>query len=670
MKRQLRWLMSALVVASVATAGAIPAWAHGFAQSNIVSDDPADYTPNIIDPPHAGYHVTSIAEVGNEVYVAGEFTQVEDVANGGTIYNVSGLFAFDKDTGAVDVNGFGFPDVNGRIESIVTDGQSLFMGGNFAKTDAKSTKKLAKLDPSTGAVITAFKGKADKKVNDLTVANGLLYLGGAFTSVDDTSRQGIAAVDLTTGALDPDLNLAVTGTRKSGKAMHVDKIDVTPDGSHMVVMGNFTQVAGANRGQLAQIDLSTSPDSLINWATDRYTPNCASRFDTWLRDVEYSPDGSYFVAVGTGASAKFFGGTPTTGPLCDSSARWETDATGTSLQPTWVDFTGGDTNYSVEITGTAVYLGGHQRWQNNYFGGDSPGPGSVSRPGIAALSPINGTPLSWNPGRIRGLGAQALLATDDGLYVGSDTDEIGGEHHAKIALMPLAGGEVVPPANPGVLPGELYTIQQNGDMVARSFDGSTLGAPVVRTSQDWSNARGAYMLSGTLYTGWSDGHLYRQTLAGDTVGAQKDMPLHGLESETVQPPNLATQLASATGMFIDPSNDRLYYTVSGDTHLYWRNFGPESNLVGDYRFVACTWSASPGSNTCGGLNPSIVRGMTMIDGTIYFGQSTGVLSKVSFASGTTVTTPGTIGGAATPISGPLIDGNDWNSRALFARSDG
>ena len=77
-----------------------------------------------------------------------------------------------------------------------------------------------------------------------------------------------------------------------------------------------------------------------------------------------------------------------------------------------------------------------------------------------------------------------------------------------------------------------------------------------------------------------------------------------------------------------------------------------------------------GSNTCGGLNPSIVRGMTMIGGTIYFGQSTGVLSKVSFASGTTVTDPGTVGGAATPISGPLIDGNDWNSRALFARSDG
>src|SRR3954464_14935204 len=179
MKRQLRWLMSVVVVASVATAGAIPAWAHGFAQSKIVSDDPADYTPNIIDPPHAGYHVTSIAQVSNEVYVAGEFTQVEDVANGGTIYNVSGLFAFDKDTGAVDVNGFGFPDVHGRIESIITDGESLFMGGSFGQRDGRRTKKVGHLDPSGGAVITAFKGKADKKVNDLGFDNDQLFLGVA-----------------------------------------------------------------------------------------------------------------------------------------------------------------------------------------------------------------------------------------------------------------------------------------------------------------------------------------------------------------------------------------------------------------------------------------------------------------------------------------------------------
>jgi hypothetical protein len=154
------------------------------------------------------------------------------------------------------------------------------------------------------------------------------------------------------------------------------------------------------------------------------------------------------------------------------------------------------------------------------------------------------------------------------------------------------------------------------------------------------------------------------------VGAQRDINLHGLETETQQSPSMSSQLSNATGMFWDKSNGRLYYSVSGDTRLYWRYFLPESNLVGAYRHTACTWSATPSSNTCGGLNPSIVRGLTLANGTLYFGQSTGVLSAVSFTSGTTETTNGVIGATATPISGPLIDGNDWNSRALFVRSDG
>ena len=126
-----------------------------------------------------------------------------------------------------------------------------------------------------------------------------------------------------------------------------------------------------------------------------------------MRDVDFSPDGSYFVIAATGG--------PNVGTLCDTAARWNTSDTGTALQPAWVDVTGGDTLSAVAITGAAVYIGGHQRWMNNYYGiGQRRARRRVDRPGIAALDPSNGVPFSWNPGKDRGAGVFALMGTNDG----------------------------------------------------------------------------------------------------------------------------------------------------------------------------------------------------------------------------------------------------------------
>jgi hypothetical protein len=150
--------------------------------------------------------------------------------------------------------------------------------------------------------------------------------------------------------------------------------------------------------------------------------------------MDFAPDGSYFVVVTTGS----YGGTS---QLCDSAARWETNKTGAGQAPTWVNYTGGDTLLSVAVTGAAVYVGGHQRWQNNPQGRDFAGPGAVSREGLAALNPSStgkGLALSWNPTRTRGHGVEALVATPTGLWVGSDTDQLGKEYHGRIGFFPLS----------------------------------------------------------------------------------------------------------------------------------------------------------------------------------------------------------------------------------------
>ncbi len=93
--------------------------------------------------------------------------------------------------------------------------------------------------------------------------------------------------------------------------------------------------------------------------------------------------------------------------------------------PTWVDYSVGDSTYAIAITGAAIYGGGHTRWFNNPFAADNDGPGAVSREGVEALDPVNGLPLSWDPGRERGRGIFDMVATSDGLWIGSDTDRIG-----------------------------------------------------------------------------------------------------------------------------------------------------------------------------------------------------------------------------------------------------
>ena len=154
-----------------------------------------------------------------------------------------------------------------------------------------------------------------------------------------------------------------------------------------------------------------------------------------MRDVEMSPDGSYFVVATTGG--------PHSGTLCDTAARFETYAVGTALTPTWTDTSGGDTLWGVEVTQAAVYVGGHNRWMNNPNGSDRAAQGAVPRPGLSALDPQTGVPLKWNPGRNpRGEAAYEIYETDDGVWVVSDTDWIGDRRYQRPRhrVLPLQRG--------------------------------------------------------------------------------------------------------------------------------------------------------------------------------------------------------------------------------------
>ena len=437
-------LVTALVTVTWG-ASLAPAHAVNVAQTSVVSANPADWTPWVNNG-----RVYALVTIGNTMYVGGTFTQVQE-PNAST-YPRQYLFAFDLTTGAISKSFK--PELDGEVHTLATDGTNLFVGGTFSTVNGTPRPRLVALDAS-GAIVNGFAASitTGSEVDDLVLADNLLFVAGAFTGVNGSSRSGLAAVDPGTGALAPGVNIPFTGLHNNGVS-HVAKIDVTPDGSTLVAVGNFTTVGVSAREQMAMLDITNQTATLSSWATSRFVMQCASKFDTYIRDVDIDPTGTYVAVATTGA----FNGGVNAGTLCDTVTRWELGRTGSGQNPTWIDYAGGDTTWSVTVTGEAVYAGGHFRWYNNPYRGDHVGPGTIKRRAIAALDPVNGMPLAWNPSRSPGEGVFIMISTPDGLWVGDDTNTIGHEFHPRLAFFPLAGGAPVVTASPATLPGQLYTL--------------------------------------------------------------------------------------------------------------------------------------------------------------------------------------------------------------------
>jgi hypothetical protein len=247
-RRVLLALLSAVVLVGLV---AQPGSAVNVPQAVVVSSNPADWTPHVLDG-----KVAAIVQVGNKIVAGGQFTKVASAAAPTTAIARSNIFAFDATTGAIDT-AFA-PVLDAQVESLAVapDGLHVFAGGSFTKINGVAQKSLVKLRLSDGARITAFKGKTNARVKDMAVSGGRLYIGGTFKTVNGVTRTALAAVDPVTGALSGDVNLAFTGPRTG--TVNIDKFDISPDGSRLIAIGNWTYVAGLQRDQIVIVNLATT----------------------------------------------------------------------------------------------------------------------------------------------------------------------------------------------------------------------------------------------------------------------------------------------------------------------------------------------------------------------------------------------------------------------------
>jgi PKD repeat protein len=157
------------------------------------------------------------------------------------------------------------------------------------------------------------------------------------------------------------------------------------------------------------------------------------------------------------------------------------------------------------------------------------------------------------------------------------------------------------------------------------------------------------MINGTLYYGASDSNFYARTFNGTSFGAQTPVNTHDL---LVSLASWHTDVPNITSMFYDDSNGRLFYTLSGQTSLFYRGFTPENNVVAALRSTATTGVA--------GINFAQAAGAFLAGGKLYVADRvTGSLTRIDWANGAPVA------GTATVVSSPALDGGDWRARGLF-----
>jgi hypothetical protein len=433
----------------------------------LVSPTTVPYTPNISGSGSCGtlcgnMTVYSAAVVNGEVVVGGAFSQAcspePGFAQCPTETTADYLLAFNANTGAIDPN---FTPVltSGPVYSVAAGpGDTVYVGGAFTAVNGTATGGVAALtvDPGQsddGHLVTGFSATTTGTVAALAVTGNALYLGGSFSQVDGQSYRALARVNATTGALDTTFNLSV-GDPITGSTLALNTLAVTPDGSTLAIAGSFQQVNGLSHPRVALISTGGGigqTASLDNWMAPILSNPCSKQHN-YVNAIDFSTDGSFFAISTTGYKAG------TSPGICDAVARFQTGATGTNMQPVWINYSGGDSYHSIAVVGNIIYVGGHNRWVNNECGNNHVcEANAVLVDGIAALDPNTGLALPWwQPQTLRKTGVQALVpfsssqdpGSNGGLIVGTDATTIGGAKHGEIAIFPETSTASLTPGGP------------------------------------------------------------------------------------------------------------------------------------------------------------------------------------------------------------------------------
>jgi hypothetical protein len=348
--------------------------------------------------PNAGSYVLTIATGGSTVYVGGSFQSIHGQAR-------YGVAAIDAASGLPTVwNPASLPNYGGNVESVATDGSTVYVGGAFPVLGGQSRAGLAAVDAISGS-ITAWDPSPGKEVRSVCVSGTMIYVGGAFTMVGLAPRRGFAAIDIPSRQLLP-WNPQTNTDASNGQ--------VTVSGSTVYLAGGFTAVGGLARNGLAAVDAVTA--QVTAWDPGFFLPGPQPPAMWAMR----ATPGAVFVC----------------GNFCGSCGSHIAALNPVNGQILWRDDV--DNNaYALALDGSTIYAGGAFNLVNG-----------IARVRLVALDPANGQVQPWNPSADGDVLALALSGST--LFVGGQFSRIGVvyENRARIAALDTGTG-LATTLNPG-----------------------------------------------------------------------------------------------------------------------------------------------------------------------------------------------------------------------------
>ncbi|MFT3943703.1 MAG: PKD domain-containing protein [Ancrocorticia sp.] len=191
--------------------------------------------------------------VGSTVYAVGNFTKARPAGSAAGVNEVdrTHILAYNIDTG--ELLPFA-PTFNGQIYDVELspDGKTFYVGGAFTEINGQSRYRAAAFDAATGA-LKGWRPIVNYNVTTLLATDSTVYMGGLFATVNNETRTRIVGVDTRTGTTNTSFNPTIPDGEVRG-------VQLSPDGTKLILSGSFTSVNGSNWPGfgLARLDVATS----------------------------------------------------------------------------------------------------------------------------------------------------------------------------------------------------------------------------------------------------------------------------------------------------------------------------------------------------------------------------------------------------------------------------